>query len=85
MTGNGIKQRLDARACDRPSQALTLGESHGHKLASPGDQSRQILLRGIAERSHEALVVGTLGQYGSELGEGGCIDVVGLGYALHLY
>ncbi|PXW16946.1 hypothetical protein SAMN05445871_0628 [Paraburkholderia caballeronis] len=85
LTGDGFEQRLDARACDRTSQAqaLTLGESHGHKLASPGDQSRQILLCGIAQRTHEALAVRTLGKYGSEFGEGGCIDAVGFGEALH--
>lgn len=70
LTRNGFEQCLNARACGRASQAqaLPLGKSHSHKLASSGDQSRQILLRGIAQRTHEALAVRTLGQYGSEFG-----------------
>ncbi|CAB3774193.1 hypothetical protein BPA30113_07524 [Burkholderia paludis] len=57
LTGNAFEQSWDARACDRTSkaQALTLGESQRHKLASPGDQSHQIRLCGVAQRTHEAL------------------------------
>ncbi len=83
QTGNGLEQPLDVRARDRASQALTLRELQGYELASPGDQSHQILLCGIAQRVHEALAVGTLSQCGSELGEGSGVNAVGLSQSLH--
>ncbi len=85
LIGDGFEQPLDVRARDRASQAqaLTLRESQDYELASPGDQSHQILLCWIAQRVHEALAVGTLSQCGSELGEGSGVNAVGLSQSLH--